>query len=522
MLFLILVFAMAFGISLFGTHRTRAWAIRANLVDVPDGDRHCHERPVPRLGGVAIFAAVSIVLLVAYLVVPEHIAAADISRTQVMAMILGGLAMFVLGIWDDTKNLGPYTKIAIETIIALCVFTGGLKIQEFTLLTGDTVQLSLPVSMLFTTVWLVGLANAFNLIDGSDGVAAGGALFASLTLAVVSLISGNIVGATIGLALAGATLGFLFFNFPPASIFLGDSGSLFLGYVLGAVGLLSTGKAPTVLAVAIPVVSCGLPILDTLLTMVRRFLRRDPIFAADRGHIHHRLRDLGHSPREVALVLYAGFAGFALLSLLLVQGPGPAVASVFIIAGGVLLVAVQRLKIPELLEVRRVVERGFRQRAVIAHNVRIRQAALDLRIAQEPVAILKGCGKAFTAGEFERVELCFYIDAYQFPLVPEFESRFDAASNRQRFVLADLKSGRPQWELQIPLRDRMGAPLGHLSLWQSEDAEHLLTDVRLLALHLQPELVQALTRLQASRLAAQAAELVKSVAQPVHVQAVSA
>lgn len=490
-MFLILLFSAAFIISLLTTHRTRAWALRANLVDVPDGDRRCHEHPVPRIGGIAIFVSVMAVLLVAYAMKAWQPASIENNGAKVLAIVFGGCAMFALGLIDDLRNLRPTTKLGVQTLIAVVVFAAGLKIDQFSLLAGGAIELPTVVSLLLTVLWLVGLANAFNLIDGSDGVAAGGALFAALTLAIVSLLSGNMLGAAVSLAIAGATLGFLFFNFPPATIFLGDGGSLFLGFTIGAVGLMSTGKAPTVLAVAIPVVSCGLPILDTTLTLIRRFLRNDPIFVGDRGHIHHRLRELGHSPREVALLLYAGFAAFALLSLLLVKGSGLAVASVFIIAGGVLLVAVQRLNIPELLEVQRVFGRGLQQRSVIAHNVRIRRAANDLRHTNSLSEILTAFGRAFGSGEFEKVELSLYGGTIR---IVEPES-VDELSDQQTIVITDLNSGRAQWELRIPLRTEQGAEFGHLSFWQARDSEFLLTDIRLVALHLQPELIAAIQRI---------------------------
>src|SRR5690606_5680961 len=150
------------------------------------------------------------------------------------------------------------------------------------------------------------------------GVAAGSAIFAALAVAAVLALGGDPWGTTVALTLAGAALGFLFFNFPPAPIFLGDSRSLFLGFMLRALGACRSPKAPTALAVVIPVVSFGVPILGPFLAIVRRFLRGEPVFKADRGRIHHRLRELGHSPRKVALVVYAASALFALLSLLLV------------------------------------------------------------------------------------------------------------------------------------------------------------------------------------------------------------
>src|SRR5204862_2822095 len=173
--------------------------------------------------------------------------------------------------------------------------------------------LALPLAIL----WVLWITNAFNLLDGVDGLAAGSALFSTLTVFVVSLVSGNFLVSSLTLALAGAILGFLRFNFNPATIFLGDCGSLFIGFMLSALALAGAGKSPTLVAVAIPVVCFGLPVLETVLSVIRRFLSGQPLFSGDRGHIHHKLLERGFSQRKVVLILYSVSAICGLLSLFL-------------------------------------------------------------------------------------------------------------------------------------------------------------------------------------------------------------
>jgi len=196
------------------------------------------------------------------------------------------------------------------------LFLGGLRIVNIPVLFGDH-RLPWIVGWAFTVLWVLAITNAFNLIDGLDGLAAGSALFSTMVVFVVALLNGPTLVTVMTIALAGAILGFLRFNFNPATIFLGDSGSLFIGFVLSALALKGAQKAPTIVAVAIPIVSFGLPILETALSIVRRLISGRPIFTADREHIHHKLLQNGMTHRQVVILLYGVSAIFAMLSLFL-------------------------------------------------------------------------------------------------------------------------------------------------------------------------------------------------------------
>jgi UDP-GlcNAc:undecaprenyl-phosphate GlcNAc-1-phosphate transferase len=488
----ILVFLATLGSALVLTFVVRHYATAFGIVDVPDGTRRLHERPVPRVGGVAVSVSIMGVVGVAVLSGQPGL---DL-HGSLLPLMLGGLAIFAIGLWDDIRGLGPRTKFALETVVALALFAAGIRIEGFGLPGGHFVVFPTLVALLVTVLWIVGVTNAFNLIDGSDGVAAGAALFASGGIAVVSIIANSQVGILFSLALVGGTLGFLFFNFPPATIFLGDSGSLFLGFTLATLGIVSTQMAPTTLAVAIPVVSFGLPILDTVLAMLRRFLRREPLFHPDRGHIHHRLRDLGHSPRTIALLLYAASAGFALLSLLLVTPTGGAAGAVLIVLGLVILLAIQRLRIPEFREFGRIINRGFQQRAVIANNLRVRRGGAVIRSANTLTEVLNGLSYALDTGEFARIEL--WLDE---PLPASADPNGNMALRDGLHYWSStaewVRPGDQLWEIRLPFRRMGAAPGGYIALWQNlVSEEHFLTDLRLVGVHLLDELEAALERIR--------------------------
>jgi UDP-GlcNAc:undecaprenyl-phosphate GlcNAc-1-phosphate transferase len=491
----IVAFAAALLLSILLTHRVRGLARRKGWVDRPDGVRRLHDRPIPRVGGIAVFLSVIVVAAALLFAAAPVTKLTEADNVRFLGLMAGGAAVFALGLWDDLRGLSARKKFAVEALLAAAIYIVGFRIEDVALPGIGVVELPSSVSLPLTLIWIVGITNAFNLIDGSDGVAGGAAVFAAGSLAAVSALNGNELGVIVALTLAGAALGFLFFNFPPASVFLGDSGSLYLGFMLAGLGILTAHTASTTVAVAIPVVSFGLPILDTLLAMTRRFLRGERIFNPDRGHIHHRLRDLGHSPRKIALLLYAACAGFALLSLLLVQPAGSASAALLLLAGIVVWIAVQRLRIPELVEVGRIVEKGLKQRTAIAHNVRIREAVARVRAAQDAEGVLRALAYAFESGEFDRAELL---------LAPVLGCALEGCPGVQKIGRAwrwtwNARPVQPTevcWEFRLPLRDPQGRILGRLSLWRLDPDALLLTDIRLIGRDLRPAIQRALCRLQ--------------------------
>ena len=279
-------------------------ARRLSIIDVP-GQRHMHVTPIARLGGVAIWLSMlSITLPVLCLSNMIGDAFRDILSEVVVVLCAAGLVFFV-GLIDDVKTSGlrVCTKLLAQIAAAMAVCAVGIRIKSVAVtdwLTLDFGWLSWPLTLL----WIVGITNAVNLSDGLDGLAAGISAMACTVIAVFAVYSNNVVMAVLMLALLGSLTGFLFFNFNPARIFMGDCGSMFLGFIIASSGVLCSTKSPVLVGLALPFLALGIPIFDTLFAMLRRFLERRSIFAADRRHFHHRLIDLGLKQRHVAILAY--------------------------------------------------------------------------------------------------------------------------------------------------------------------------------------------------------------------------
>jgi UDP-GlcNAc:undecaprenyl-phosphate/decaprenyl-phosphate GlcNAc-1-phosphate transferase len=286
------------------TPAVRVLALRLGAVAHPGG-RHVHERSIPRLGGVAICVGFAAAILALYLTDAGAAETFRNVRLRMLCLFAGGLAMCCVGVIDDTRGIRAAYKLAFQMVVAVFSYSCGFRIAGLHLpLVGNlaTGALSLPL----TVVWIVGIINAINLIDGLDGLAAGVVFFAAITNLVVAYLSGAPLVALLSGAIAGSVLGFLFYNFNPARIFMGDSGSYFLGYLLATTALISTAqKASTAISLLVPILALGVPIFDTLFAMVRRILERRSVFSPDRGHIHHRLLDMGLTQRRAVIIIYA-------------------------------------------------------------------------------------------------------------------------------------------------------------------------------------------------------------------------
>jgi UDP-GlcNAc:undecaprenyl-phosphate GlcNAc-1-phosphate transferase len=306
----------------------RALALRLGAVDEP-GPRRVHARPVPRLGGVALLLALlGAVVLTPPLGVPalEHLQA---GRWDLGWLLAGALVVVVAGAVDDVRGLAPLPKLGLQVAAAGIALGGGYGLRGVTVPFGVGYVEFGPLGAVVTLVWIVTLINAVNLIDGLDGLAAGVALIASVTLFAVSLAQGRTDAAYLWAALWGALAGFLCYNFNPASIFLGDSGSLLLGYLIGVLSIQSLAKGATVVIVMAPMLALGLPLMEVALTLLRRAFVSGfaSVVRADREHIHHRLMGRGMTHRGAVLTLYAvgvAFSALAFLSVAL-QGPGNAI-----------------------------------------------------------------------------------------------------------------------------------------------------------------------------------------------------
>ncbi|MFZ5641830.1 MAG: glycosyltransferase family 4 protein [Bacillota bacterium] len=290
------IFGLAMIISLLATPLVSKLAFKLGAVDRPD-NRKVHSRLMPRLGGLAIYLGFTVTVLFT----------ADLTRPPMIGLLLGGSIIVLLGILDDIRDISPRMKLLGQIVAAAVAVSLGIRVDFITNPFGGTIPLEwqgIPFGIPLTILWIVGITNALNLIDGLDGLAGGLSAIAALTLAVIGWREGALVIVLPALVLAASTIGFLRYNFYPARIFMGDSGSMFLGFILACLSVIGLIKTATVVSVFIPILILGIPIFDTLFAIIRRYFNNQPIFKADKEHLHHRLLEIGLSHRQTVLVIY--------------------------------------------------------------------------------------------------------------------------------------------------------------------------------------------------------------------------
>jgi UDP-GlcNAc:undecaprenyl-phosphate/decaprenyl-phosphate GlcNAc-1-phosphate transferase len=494
-LFYLGVFITSVVSSFILTRYVRNAAVARGWVSAPGNERHLHCTPLPRLGGVAIFLAffiaLTLALMVCYVSALINIGA---HMKPLLTILCSASLIFLLGMYDDLRSASPQLKFAVQGIAAGMLFAGGLRISDLPVLFGGH-QFSWFIGLPLTIFWVIGITNAFNLIDGLDGLAAGSALFSTLVVFVVAISSQYAVVSLMALSLAGAVLGFLRFNFNPATIFLGDSGSLFIGFMLSALALMGAQKAPTVIAVAIPVVSFGLPILETAISVLRRFISGRPVFTADREHIHHKLLQLGFSHRQVVIVLYAVSAVFALLSLFLLWPTGSTLGLVLAVLGAGVWIGVQHLNYLEFGELRRVAQRTISQRQIFINNMAVRRAAEELKVAVSGHQIIQILEAAFTGNDFDAFQLNSKVNGVS--LAP---SAMHAISGDSTYIWTrpgvriahDLVSA---WSLRLDLVAANNRRCGSLLIYRTYSTRDLQLDINLLTSVFPVALADALQRI---------------------------
>ncbi len=319
---LILCFSLAFGISLLSTPLVKNIAYKMGAIDVPKDSRRVHKKPIPRLGGLAIYYGFLISIL--FFVELEK---------QMIGFIIGSLLIVAVGIIDDVKQLRASVKLVVQIIAAAIVAFSDIRIMAVSVpyLFSDVGILPLgSLSIPITILWIVGVTNAVNLIDGLDGLAVGVSGIATFSLFFIAILAGEPTVAIITAALAGACLGFLPYNFNPAKIFMGDTGSTFLGYSLSVICIQGLFKGYAIISFIIPFLILGLPIFDTASAILRRIKNKKPIMSPDRGHLHHRLMDMGLSQKQTVAILYI-IATILGLSAVVVVERGAFVAMVLIL-----------------------------------------------------------------------------------------------------------------------------------------------------------------------------------------------
>lgn len=318
-------FSVGLIIAFFSTPIARRIAFRTGAVNVPRDNRRMHKKPMPLFGGLAIIVGFVIAMVYGFGSRNLYEFLFFLSRPKSLGIIFGAMIIVVLGMVDDIRPLRAGVKFAFQLLAAIVTVATGTRIISITLPftaganDGMTYILGETIAFLISIFWIVGVTNAINLIDGLDGLAAGVSGIAAISLFIVAVIRGQGDIALAAASLAGAIFGFLPYNFNPAKIFMGDTGSTFLGFILAVLSIEGTMKSVTTLALAIPILVLGLPIFDTLFAILRRIANGRPIGEGDRGHIHHRLIDMGLSHKMSVVILYVISGALGLLSIVLVD-----------------------------------------------------------------------------------------------------------------------------------------------------------------------------------------------------------
>ncbi len=441
---------VALGLTVAVRNRALAWG----WVDQANSSRKVHARPIPRLGGIAIVGGF-FAPLCALFFVDSGVGYLFRSHEElVWGLFCGSAAIVALGLYDDLRGTGARLKFTVQFAVAIGLYLLGFRVELVANPFGAEFSLG-ALSLPLTLLWIVGVVNALNLIDGLDGLAGGVAFFGVSTNFILSLVRGDVVMCLLMAALAGAILGFLVFNFNPASIFMGDTGSMFLGFVLAAVSLKTSTKSGTAVAMLVPIMALGLPIMDTLLAMVRRSVLGRPMFSADKEHIHHRLMSrLVLSHRSAVLVLY-GLCGLFTLTALGLNFANSAQSAMLLIGMGVVIFVLMRKL--GYLDLHRAGAVGEARRK----NIRLRSLVRELTRAVGQADSLQGLWEAIRplaeALDVAHLELRFEHQRGGLTEGVVFETRRPAGAALPLEVRVEVKEGEVSlgW-LTLSWRDGRG------------------------------------------------------------------
>jgi len=504
------LFIIATAFSLLLTPIVRRVCERFGLVDEPRDERRVHTKAVPRLGGIAVFASM-LIALAALPLVDNLVTRTLLTNKQLLLIMLVPAALvFLFGIYDDVRGADARLKFVAQGLAGTLFFILGGRITALSVPFVGSIELPLILSFVVTIFWIIAITNAFNLIDGMDGLASGAALFASFALLVVSLVNGHQFETIVAIALSGALIGFLRYNFNPALIFLGDSGALFIGFTLAAISVEGAQKASTAVAVTIPLLAFGLPVVDTGFSIARRFVSGKPLFGGDREHIHHMLLARGWSQRRVVLVLYGVCATFGLLALVFVTDAARrATGFVLLVVGAAVVLGVGRLRYHEVDEFKAGVKRNLTKRRLrVANNIRVRRASRTMSHASTLGQIFDALQEMLDVGEFvyATVQLDFggSGETAKYALAREAGTvslrRAELLNNtlswtweRGDIEAEEIIGSGKFWSLRLPLStNREGC--GYLNFYREFDSDPLLVDITYLCNLFHRETARAIER----------------------------
>ncbi len=348
---IISLFGIAFVTTVVATPFAKWFGFRLGLIDNPDNYRKIHVQAIPLGGGIAVFFGFVTPIVAAFSYSTAGGLLPDRAPDMIVILLIGGTIAMLMGLADDLRNLRARWKIVFQLFAATLAYSGGFRVTAISTPFGDSLELGY-FSFVTTLLWFLICMNALNLVDGLDGLSAGIGFIVSITLLGVNISAGNTLGIVLNACLSGALLGFLLFNFNPASIFLGDSGSMFIGFLIAAISLLTRNKAETATAMLIPLMALGLPIYDMALAIIRRWSRRHPISVADRRHIHHSLLSMGFSQKEAVVLLYAISIILCVASVIMVFTRSQISALILIALAAAMILGTRILKLLDLSELR--------------------------------------------------------------------------------------------------------------------------------------------------------------------------
>jgi UDP-GlcNAc:undecaprenyl-phosphate GlcNAc-1-phosphate transferase len=436
------IFLIATSSALVITPLIRRLCNRFKLLDVPADGRRVHTDAIPRLGGIAIFLSLMLALGSLLFVSNLLTEALLFYRPMFFKVLVPAFLVLLLGVYDDLRGTNAIVKFVGLGLIASLFYWLGGRIESLAVPFVGTVHFPPAISFVLTVFWLVAISNAFNLIDGIDGLATGAALFSSLVILGVALSGGHHVMIVVTIGLCGALAGFLRYNFNPASIFLGDSGALFIGFLLAALSLMGSQKATTTIAVITPILAFGLPVVDTTVTMTRRMISGRPLFQGDGEHIHHMLLARGWSQRRVVLILYLVCASFGLLAVLSTNTSSPVMGFVLFVITAVVIVTVGQLRYHEIDELRAGVKRTVSdRRSRVANNIQVRRAGFALSKATTLNHLFEALSTMLEFEQFAYANIQLGRPGH----ADSAERAFSAAAQRGPLEQMELTNGRVVW-----------------------------------------------------------------------------
>lgn len=504
------LFLIATVASLVTTPLIRRLCQRYKLLDVPVDERRLHRRAIPRLGGIALYLSCCLALSALPFVDNLLTQALRALSFEAVTLFIPASLVLLLGIYDDLRGANAAVKFVGLGAIATLFFVLGGRIDALSIPFVGTIEIPLVISYLVTILWLVGITNAFNLIDGMDGLAAGAALFSSLVILAVSVSQQRTLSIVVTLVLCGSLAGFLRYNFNPASIFLGDSGALFIGFLLAALSVLGTQKATTAVAVVVPILAFGFPVVDTTITMARRLVSRKPVFEGDKEHIHHMLLERGWSQRRAVLVLYGVCAAFGLVAVMFPATGAKLTGFLMFVISVAVIIAVGHLRYHEVDEIRAGVKRTVGDRRVkVANNVRVRRAANAVSRASDLHELFQAMRGLLEFGEFtfanamvgqpgraEINELAFKSSLQRHP-----KSELEMRNGRIYWSWCDGEDDSEEvmrslsnWCFRLPLV-KDGIEWGWLNFYRRFDNPALLVDTNYLSDLFRREMTEAAARI---------------------------